>query len=134
MAAERDSDSLEIELRSWCYEDARIEKSFSCADICNALGRVRSNAREDCSIEWVRPRRSAKHCVKKSNDPVLVGRGHCRSKDAAVVVVLGSRNLNVGDDIRVATFRVTGVHRSGGIAVGRAVGHCGICIQSASIQ
>lgn len=71
---------------------------------------------------------------KESNDPVLAGRGHCRRKDAAGATVLGRGNLNVGDDIRVATFRVTGVHRSGGIAVRSAVGDCGIRVQSAGIQ
>ena len=51
-----------------------------------------------------------------------------RREDAAVSLILGSGNLNVGDDIRIATFRVAGVHRSSGIAVGSAVGHCGIRI------
>jgi hypothetical protein len=51
-----------------------------------------------------------------------------RREDAAVSLILGSGNLNVRDDIRVATFRITGVYGGGGIAIGSAVGYCGIRI------
>lgn len=92
-------------------------------------GKLRKNAEANAARPSV-PHNNA----SRSNDLVLLGRDHCRGKDASVAVVLGSRNLNVGDDIRVATFCVTCVHRSGGIAVGGTVGDCGIRIESASIQ
>jgi hypothetical protein len=47
---------------------------------------------------------------------------------------LRSWNLNIGNNVRVAAFCVSGIHGSGCVAIIRSVGTCGICIGLSGIQ
>ena len=47
---------------------------------------------------------------------------------------LGSGDLDVGNDIRVAAFLVARIHSSCGVAVGRAVYYHGVRVQRTRIQ
>lgn len=54
--------------------------------------------------------------------------------DAPYQIQLRRWNLNIGNNVRVAAFCVTGIHGSGCVTVIRSVSDCGIGIGRSGIQ
>src|SRR5579862_5172651 len=92
------------------------------------LGFVSGSSRKISNPRWAL---SSTKALRTNTSILSVRRG---LSITGIATGLGSGNLNVGDNIRVAAFRVAGVHCGSGITVGSAVCDRRIRIEGTSVQ